>query len=273
MSRCLVFNSFLWLLAASTGFANTFVATGGFPGDTRQAVTMPGAPWRCVGRLWLPDHRFMTASLVGPDLILTAAHGLVRDGKLKPGTFVFRPDYGNPHNATPESATVTHGWLGSFTPDLEANVHADWAILRLDRKLGESYGVLGVDDIDANTLAANRRPLCLVSYNRDFHLGRVASWQSGGGFVALNPTGYLLHDFSTDNGASGAPVFYFADWSLGAAARIIALNVAEKTVHGMTFYRVPFAPRVANVSVAAHEFYPTLQRLLEGDVSGGQSCP
>ena len=88
---------------------------------------------------------------------------------------------------------------------------------------------------------------------------------------ARNPTGYLLHDFSTDNGASGAPIFYVTTWSLDASARLIALNVAEKTTHGHTFYRVPFALRVANVAVAAHEFYPTLHRLLAGDLSAGQT--
>ena len=268
MTPWLPFRLFFWLLLTTSAFANTFLPAGSFPGDTREPVTMAGAPWRCIGRLWLPNHRFMTASLVGPDLILTAAHGLVSRGQLKPGRFVFRPDYGNPHNAAPEFAIVTRGWLGSFTPDQEPCVHADWAILQLDRDLGKSYGTLAVDDVDAATLAETRRPLCLVSYDRDFRFGRRASWQSGGGFVALDPTGYLLHDFSTDNGASGAPIFYRANWSLSASARIIALNVAEKTTHGDTFYRVPLAPRVANVAVAAHEFFPTLRRLLAGDRSG-----
>jgi V8-like Glu-specific endopeptidase len=258
------------VLAGASAFANTFQATGSFPGDTRRAATMPGAPWRCIGRLSLPNHRFMTASLVGPDLILTAAHGLVRDGQLKPGSFIFRPDYGHPPHATVDSATVTRCWLGSYAPNLEPNVHADWAILQLDRKLGDAYGTLAVDDVNAATLAVNRRPLCLVSYNRDFRYGRVPSWQAGCSFVALNPTGYLLHDFSTDNGASGAPIFYFTNWSLAASAHILALNVAEKTTHGDTFHRVPFALRVANVAVAAREFYPTLQRLLAGDLSNGQ---
>jgi V8-like Glu-specific endopeptidase len=262
-----------WLLAGAVASANTFVATDSFPGDTRTAVTMTGMPWRCIGRLSLPNHRFMTASLVGPDLILTAAHGLVRDGKLKPGDFIFRPDCGNPHRAAADSARVIRCWLGSDAPDQEPNVHADWAILQIDRKLGDSYGTLAVEDVEAAALAADHRPFCLVAYDRDFRAGRVASWQTGCEFVALNPTGYLLHDFSTDNGASGAPIFHPTNWSLTAAARIVALNVAEKTTQGETLYRVPFAPRVANVAVAAHEFYPTLQRLLAGDLSGGQAVP
>jgi hypothetical protein len=262
-----------WLLAGVAASANTFVATDSFPGDTRSAVTMTGMPWRCIGRLSLPNHRFMTASLVGSDLILTAAHGLVREGQLKPGGFIFRPDFGNPHRTASDSARVIRCWLGSTAPDQEPNVHADWAILQIDRKLGNSYGTLAVDDVEAATLATDRRPFCLVAYDRDFRAGRMASWQTGCGFVALNPTGYLLHDFSTDNGASGAPIFHLVNWSLTASARIVALDVAEKTTHGETLYRVPFAPRVANVAVAAHEFYPTLQRLLAGDLSGGQAVP
>ena len=256
------------LLAAAPGaFANTFVTTGGFPGDTRTAVVAAGTPWRCVGRLELPNHRFMTATLVGPDLILTAAHGLARDGLLKPGRFIFRPDFGNPHREGTDFATATRAWLGSFTPNLEPCVPADWAIIRLDRRLGDAYGTLAVEDVDDAGLAAGQRKLYLAAYDRDFQAGRVASWQTGCAFVAIDPAGYLLHDFSTDHGASGAPIFSFSSWSLHQAGRIIALNVAEKTPHGETLYRIPFAPRVANVAIAAHRFYPVLSRILAGNFS------
>ena len=257
----------LSLAAAPAAFGNTFIATGGFPGDTRTAVVAAGLPWRCVGRLELPNHRFMTATLVGPDLILTAAHGLARDGRLKPGRFIFRPDVGNPHREGNDLAAATRAWLGSFTPNLESCVPADWAIVRLDRKLGDVYGTLAVEDIDDADLAAGQRKLYLASYDRDFQAGRVASWQTGCAFVAIDPTGYLLHDFSTDHGASGAPIFSFSNWTTHPGARIIALNVAEKTPHGETLDRIPFAPRVANVAIAAHRFYPVLSRILAGNLS------
>jgi V8-like Glu-specific endopeptidase len=265
-------NPWKFLLAASllagplpcpSSFANTFVAQGAYPGDTRAPVVAPGKPWRCIGKLSLPNHRFMTATLVGPDIILTAAHGLVKNGKLLPGNFIFRPDFGSPHNRTQDSATATRLWLGSLTPTLAACRHADWAILQLDTRLGDAYGTVRVQDADAAVLATNRRRYCLASYDRDFRHGAMTSWQTSGKFAALDPMGYLLHDFSTDRGASGAPIFYFSAFAQGA--RLVALNVAELTPHDQTLYGVPFTPQVANIAVASHEFFRTLQAVLAGD--------
>jgi hypothetical protein len=256
VSACL----FFWPLLDGVASANTFVAHDSFPGDTRSAVTVPGNPWRCAGKLSLPDHHFMTATLVGPDIILTAAHGLVKDGKLIPGSFIFRPDFGSPHNRTNDFATVTHLWLGSLTPTRSECRHSDWAILRLDAPLGDAYGTMRVQDEDATALAKNRRPYYIASYNRDFKHGAAASWQTGCGFVALDPHGYLLHDFSTDRGASGAPIFYFG--GLDQSARLVALNVAELTWHDKTLYGIPFSTQVANIAVASHEFFRTLKAIL-----------
>jgi V8-like Glu-specific endopeptidase len=263
---CLLLGPFL----GGVSVANTFVASGSFPGDTRTAVTAPGLPWRCIGKLSLPDRRFMTASLVGPNVILTAAHGLVKDGKLRPGNFIFRPDFGSRHNRTNDFATVTRVWLGSYTPARADCRHADWAILQLDANLGDAYGTLRVEDTDAATLSMNNQRYYMASYNRDFKHGAVASWQTGCGFVSFDLLGCLLHDFSTDRGASGAPIFYFA--GPGTSARIVALNVAEKSAHDQTLYDIPFSPHVANVAVSSHEFFQTLSNILAGKelVSGAQ---
>lgn len=257
-------NLFLWLLTGGVALANTFAPSRSFPGDTRAPVTEAGAPWRCVGKLFLPGSRFMTASLVGPNLILTAAHGLVRDGQLKAGLFIFRPDFGSPHHRADDFATVTKVWLGTRTPERSACCHSDWAILQIDKNLGNTYGTLGVDDTDDATLSRNGRHYYLSSYNRDFKYGAEAAWQTGGSFVSPDPLGYLLHDFSTSNGASGSPIFYFSPLDYGQNARIVALNVAEKTPHHETLYDVPFSPHVANVAISSHQFFKTLRGILSG---------
>jgi V8-like Glu-specific endopeptidase len=253
---------FFWPLVCRVSVANTFIASGPFPGDTRTAVTAPGLPWRCIGKLSLPHHRFMTATLVGPDVILTAAHGLVENGKLLPGNFIFRPDFGNPHNRSDSAARVTRIWLGSLTPTRGDCRHSDWALLRIDADLGDTYGTLRVEDAGNAILLGNNRPYSISSYARDFRSGAAPSWQTGCGFVSLDPRGYLLHDFSTDRGASGSPIFYFPEPWL--SARIVALNVAELTGHGQTLDGIPFSARTANVAIASHEFFETLQEILAG---------
>jgi V8-like Glu-specific endopeptidase len=252
----------LGLLLGPAAVANTFTPSSSFPGDTRTIVTTPGTPWRCIGKLSCPGARFMTASLVGPNVILTAAHGLVSNGQLKAGQFIFRPDWGSPHNRTPDFATVTRVWLGTYTP--EKSECSDWALLQLDKNLGAAYGTLAVDDADGAALSKSGQHYYMSSYNRDFKYGAAASWQTGCGFVSLDPLGYLLHDFSTAKGASGSPIFYFSTSDFGQNARIVALNVAEKTPHNETLYDVPFSSQVANVAISSHQFFGTLRELLSG---------
>jgi V8-like Glu-specific endopeptidase len=274
-------NFIFWLLSGPGAVANTFIPSSSFPGDTRTAVTTPGAPWRCIGKLSLPGSRFMTASLVGPNMILTAAHGLVRNGQLKPGVFIFRPDWGSPHNRSADSARVTKVWLGTYTPERSDCCHSDWALLQIDKNLGDAYGTLGVDDADGAALSKSTQQYYISSYNRDFGFGAEASWQTGCGFVSLDPLGYLLHDFSTAKGASGSPIFYFSTSDFSQNARIVALNVAEKTPHNETLYDVPFSAQVANVAISSHQFFKTLGEILSGKepassgeaVAGGAVLP
>ena len=100
----------------------------------------------------------------------------------------------------------------------------------------------------------------MSSYDNDYRFGAVANWQAGCAFVSFDPKGYLLHDFSTDRGASGAPIFYFA--SPVQSARLVALNVAELTPHDKTLFDIPFSTQEANVAVASHEFFKTLDHIL-----------
>lgn len=244
--------------------ANTFTAGGSCPGDTRAALVHDGSPWRCIGKLTLPHHRFMTATLVGPDLILTAAHGLVKNGRLMPGDFVFHPNYGNEQNPTRKTALVTRIWLGTFTPEQKAHLRSDWAVLRIDRNLGDAYGTVSVEDADAAGLSRNPQEYASSSYDTDFEEGTAACWQQGCDFVFLDPLGFLLHDFSNARGASGSPIFYFAGRDHRSSARIVAINVGERSWKHATLYNVPFTRAVANVAVPSREFFGTLQATLAG---------
>jgi V8-like Glu-specific endopeptidase len=253
--------------------ANTFTAGGSCPGDTRSALIDDGAPWRCIGKLTLPHHRFMTATLVGPDLILTAAHGLVKNGQLIAGDFVFHPNFGNKQNPTTKTGLVKQIWLGTFTPERKDSLHSDWALLRLDKNLGDDYGTVAVEDVDAASLSRNPQEYYSSSYDTDFEKATAACWQKGCNFAFLDPLGFLLHDFSNARGASGSPLFYFAGQDHRHSARIVAINVGERSRKHETLYRVPFSRAVANVAVPSHEFYKTLQDVLAGNDDAAAVSP
>jgi hypothetical protein len=274
MRRILAIGFFLGLAAWPALEANTFIADSASPGDTRSALVEDGPPWRCIGKLALPHHRFMTATLVGPDLILTAAHGLVTNGQLIAGDFIFHPDFGNADNPTRKVGVVKKIWLGTFTPERKEFLHSDWALLRLDQNLGDDYGTVTVEDADATALSRNPQEYFSSSYDTDFEKATAACWQKGGNFVFLDPLGFLLHDFSNARGASGSPLFYFAGQDHRQSARIVAINVGERSWKHETLYGVPFSKAVANVAVPSHEFYGTLQAVLAGaDDAAGISPP
>jgi hypothetical protein len=265
---------FLFGLAAAPALkANTFTADSSFPGDTRSALIEDGPPWRCIGKLVLPHHRFMTATLVGPDLILTAAHGLVKNGQLIAGDFVFHPDFGNADNPTRKVGVVKKIWLGTYTPERKEFLHSDWALLRLDQNLGDDYGTVAVEDADAAALSRNPQEYDSSSYDTDFEKATAACWQKGCNFVFLDPLGFLLHDFSNARGASGSPIFYFAGRDHRHSARIVAINVGERSPKHETLYGVPFSKAVANVAVPSHEFYAKLQEVLAGDDDAAAASP
>jgi hypothetical protein len=273
MRRILGLCFLCWLGAWPVLKANTFTADASSPGDTRSALTDGGPPWRCIGKLSLPHHRFMTATLVGPDLILTAAHGLVKNGRLIAGDFIFRPDFGNIDHPTTETGAVKKIWLGTYTPERKEFLHSDWALLQLDKNLGNAYGTLAVEDANAASLSRNPQEYYSASYDIDFEKASAECWQKGCNFVFLDPMGFLLHDFSNARGASGSPLFYFASKDHRQSARIVAINVGERSRQHETLYRVPFSKAVANVAVPSHEFYQTLQDVLAGNDDAAAISP
>lgn len=221
------------------------IAKNVFSGNKRGKVTSTQYPWSAIGRLEVPGG-ICTASMVGPDLILTNAHCVVDEAKndLKAGTIIFRPNYTDGTSAY--SSEVSYAWWGSSTPS--TNKRGDWAILRLKESLGDKVGWLG----SKFTPNLNSTAFYAVGYSGDFENSNSASWETGCSFTGgVYSYGLAPHNCSNSRGASGGPMFVFED----TKPNIIAIHTSELRYDGdSTYIAVPYAADKANLALPSDSF-------------------
>jgi protease YdgD len=152
--------------------------------DNRIPVTKREFPWTAIGRIDLviegKEDGNCTGTLISRNLILTNSHCLVeseenprpiiprsakQNGNVR---IVFKPNLREDDFAQEDRATVidyAYGW--------EAGVKwsEDWAILKLDRNLGDKYGYLGwrtLNFSNSKVLKALKNQVRLAGYSGDY---------------------------------------------------------------------------------------------------------
>jgi len=162
-------------------------------------------PWKAVGRLDTASGGFCTATLIAPDLVLTAAHctyDLHSGGSLKAGDLTFRAGFRD-GKAQAERKVLQIARLDSYDYDSAnhaQNVRTDVALLRLARPIATHI----IDPFIVEPREVSSGPVSVVSYGQ----GRserpslqrecqvTDAWR---GLVAM--------DCDVTFGSSGAPVF------------------------------------------------------------------
>ncbi|MBD2578204.1 trypsin-like peptidase domain-containing protein [Oscillatoria sp. FACHB-1406] len=187
--------------------------------DDRLPILSRAFPWSAIGRIeMVGDDGYSsyscTGTLIGRDVVLTNSHCLINPNTGKPfrRPLSFKPS--TIKGAALDEATVIgydYGWKSG-----SENVDQDWAILKIDQPLGDTYGYMGWRSIDFSnpqTRAAVRGKIILAGYSGDFpkdpaigQPGQTAGVNIGCSIVSTEP-GLLFHDCDTNPGASGSAIF------------------------------------------------------------------
>lgn len=239
-----------------------------YPHDNRKELKDRSAPWGAIGLLTLPDGASCTATLIGPNLILTNSH-CVADSKTKKimtGNYVFKVQYRRGRAAL--VSKVKQIFAGGFRISNDQRKE-DWAVLILQKRLGDKVGWFGMADYDTSDLLniTDHYKLYMAGYANDVAGSQVPIWQSCSFHDRYwSNDAVLTHDCSTTMGSSGSPLFIFTKDDQGKShAKIVALHsgnqfAADKAV-SQNGKVVTFSDTTANLAVHVSQFIETVRKL------------
>ncbi len=213
-----------------------------FGTDNRVEMTSNKYPWSTIGKL----SSGCTGTLVGRDLMLTAAHCVYDKGEVQSNFTYFYPNLIN--NVYVDRSWMEFIWAGTREPDKARG--DDWAIIRLSEPLGDTYGWMGVD-------AAEHDVITNVGYASNFKLGKTAGIHAGCKVTERRATTFL-HDCDNGRGASGGPIFIMK----GKEAYLVGIAVAEYREDGdKSLILDEYDRKHANIAVPAANFVGKLKGL------------
>ncbi len=267
----MMLSSTLYFLSIGTGFAQTSGLPSpidgqpiqpsfnlGFGEDNRVPMRSSAYPWSAVGRVLIDGGGHCTGALIGRDLVLTNAHCIWGSGQ--PRNITFAPNYRN--GQSPETARGTNSWWGTSNPNQDTR--NDWAIIRLERPIGDRYGWLGWQPLSYQELQG--RTVSYAGYStfgdetvQEFIGGETAQVHIGCHIRDVFPNQGLVHtDCDNGRGGSGGPIFIWQN----SRPIIVGINAAEyRGESQVSFFRQAYTPGQGNVGVPTLAFAQRIRNI------------
>ncbi len=262
--------SILYWLSCSLGIFFTGAppvrALQGFGTDERTPMLSSAYPWSAIGRVEINEGGHCTGALVGVDLVLTNAHCIFSsDGRLVGASFL--PNYKRGF-----SSERIRGTAYFYATRLFNQYRSDdWAVIRLEKPIGQKYGWLGIKPLNLS----RGMKVTYVGYSSfdgetvaEFVGGRTAQIHEGCTIRDFYPEAAVIHtDCDNGTGGSGGPLIVWADGN----PFIVAINAADyrdapeyqlrRPPGGGSFFTSNYRPGLGNVGVLAGRFEGTVARL------------
>ena len=202
--------------------------------DQRQPMMSRDYPWSTVGKVvgWTGKNQkySCTGTLISASHVLTNSHCVYDKGKLAK-KLVFLPNLINGRlKKKTDYAVVKEVFAG--TKNSEEDSADDWAILLLDKPLGDKYGYLKWKSLSLTKLKDYQKKLFVTGYSVDYPDPKIyGDLQAGKGetagvhigcSVVGELDGMFVHDCDTNSGASGSALIGKID----GAYQIVGLHAA-----------------------------------------------
>lgn len=129
-----------------------------FGEDDRQLFDTSVFPWSVIGEIDLEIGGACTAALIGPDILISAAHCVSDEGRVNAaGRFrTAAAREGGVVTANVIDFLMDAAWDQTLFDETDEVDHADWVLLRLDAPIGDTLGYLGVASLDSGRRIAGR---------------------------------------------------------------------------------------------------------------------